>query len=134
FQIPIIDDTIAEPTESVSLQLSGPTNGAALGSQQSATLLIFDNDATSDIFAVTVSNTLLRFRSDAPGAVTVLGGITGLQPGEQAVAIDVRPTNGQLYALGKAGGTGRLYVIDPATAAATLVAALAADPSDSTSP
>ena len=134
FQVPIIDDTSAEPPETLNLQLSGATNGASLGSQQSATLVIFDNDTTSDMFAVTFTNRLLRFRSDNPGTVTVIGAITGLQSGEQVVAIDVRPTNGQLYALGKAGGTGRLYAINPTTAAATLVSVLAADPSDATSP
>jgi hypothetical protein len=134
FQVPIIDDTNAEPPETVNLQLSGATNGATLGSQQSATLTIFDNDATSDMFATTVTNRLLRFRTDTPGTVTVIGAITGLQSGEQVVAIDVRPTNGQLYALGKSGGTGRLYIINATTAAATLVSVLAADPSDATSP
>jgi hypothetical protein len=134
FQVPIIDDTIAEPPETVNLQLSGATNGATLGGQQAATLLIFDNDTNSDIFAVTVSNKLLRFRSDNPGTVTVIGNITGLQPAEQVVGIDVRPTNGQLYALGNTGGTGRLYTINPTTGAATLVAVLGADPSDATSP
>ena len=134
FDVPIIDDSVVEPTESLFVQLSGPTNGATLGSQQSAEIQITDNELTSDIFAVTNSNRLLRFRSDAPGTVTVVGPVTGLQPGEQIVGIDVRPATGQLYALGNAGGTGRLYVIDPTTAAATLVAALAADPSDSTSP
>src|ERR1051326_4480378 len=134
FQVPIIDDTVAEPPETVSLQLSGPTNGATLGGQQSATLQINDNDATSDIFAITTANNLLRFKSDAPVATTFIGPITGLQPSEQIVAIDVRPTNGQLYGLGNVGGVGRLYTINPATAAATLVATLAADPSDTTSP
>jgi hypothetical protein len=134
FQVPIIDDTIAEPPETVSLQLSGATNGATLGSQQSAVLQINDNDATSDIFAVTINNNLLRFKSDAPVATTFIGPITGLQSSEQVVAIDVRPTNGQLYALGNLGGTGRLYTINPTTAAATPVAVLAADPSDATSP
>src|SRR5436190_4357343 len=52
FQVPIINDTIAEPPETVNLQLSGATNGATLGSQQAATLFIFDNDANSDVFAV----------------------------------------------------------------------------------
>ena len=134
FQVPIIDDTVAEPPETVNLQLFGATNGATLGGQQSATLQINDNDATSDIYAVTVSNNLLRFKSDAPAATTFIGPITGLQSSEQVVAIDVRPTNGQLYALGNVGGTGRLYTINPTTATATLVSVLAADPSDATSP
>ncbi|HJQ34712.1 MAG TPA: DUF4394 domain-containing protein [Pyrinomonadaceae bacterium] len=135
FDVPIIDDTITETTESLGLSLSGATNGATVdGSGGSASLVIFDNETASDFFAVTNSNKLLRFRSNTPGTVTTIGTITGLQPGEQVVAIDVRPATGQLYALGKLGSTGRLYVINQTTAAATLVAALAPDPSDSTSP
>jgi hypothetical protein len=134
FQVPIIADTRTETNRSLNLQLSGPTNGATLGSQSSATLVIIDNDPVSDIFAVTVSNKLLRFRSDNPGTVNVVGSITGLQPNEQIVSIDVRPATGQLYALGNTNGTGRLYIVNTTTAAATLVAALAADPSDTTSP
>jgi hypothetical protein len=135
FEVPILDDTITEPTELFSVHLSGPTNGATLDSnRQSATVMLLDNETASDFLAVTNSNKLLRFRSDTPGTVTVVGAVTGLQPGEQIVSIDARPATGQLYALGKVGGAGRLYVINTTTAAATLVAPLAADPSDSTSP
>jgi hypothetical protein len=41
--------------------------------------------------------------------------ISGLQPGEQVVGLDFRPSSGKLYALGSAG---QLYVIDTATAIA----------------
>ena len=131
FQVPIIDDATAEVSETVNLQLSGATNGATLGSQSSATLTILDNDLANDVLAVTVTNKLVKFNTDDPTITTVIGPITGLQPSEQIVGIDFRPANGQLYGL---GGTGRLYTINSATAAATLVAALTADPSDATSP
>ncbi len=135
FEVPILEDTITESTETFGLQLSGATNGATInGSRQFATVMIIDNEAASDFLAVTNSNKLLRFRSDTPGTVTVVGTVTGLQPGEQIVSIDARPATGQLYALGKVGATGRLYVINTTTAAATLVAPLVADPSDLTSP
>ena len=42
--IPILDDTIIEGNESVSLTLSDPTGGATIGSQNSAILTIVDND------------------------------------------------------------------------------------------
>jgi hypothetical protein len=44
--------------------------------------------------------------------------ITGLQAGENVLAIDVRPLTGELYAL---GSTSRLYTLNPASGAATLV-------------
>jgi hypothetical protein len=73
------------------------------------------------IYATTGTNTLIRFKSNGPGTVTVVGPITGLQGGENVVGIDFRPATGQLYAL---GSNSRLYTIDKATAAATFVAAL----------
>jgi RHS repeat-associated protein len=45
FTIPIIDDNVYEPTETVNLALSNPTGGATLGTQKTATLNIIDNDA-----------------------------------------------------------------------------------------
>ena len=55
-----------------------------------------------------------RRRYDRHADVT----ITGLQPGESVLAIDVRPATGQLYAL---GSTSRLYIIDVVTGAARQV-------------
>ena len=46
--------------------------------------------------------------------------ITGLQSGETALAIDVRPATGQLYLL---GSSSRVYVVNPVTGAATAVGA-----------
>nr|WP_317269569.1 Calx-beta domain-containing protein [Arthrospira sp. PLM2.Bin9] len=47
--IPIIDDDIFEPTETVILSLSNLTGSATLGSQESATLFIVDNDSTNNL-------------------------------------------------------------------------------------
>jgi hypothetical protein len=43
--VPIIDDALVEPSETVNLALSAPTGGAALGAQATALLTIIDNDA-----------------------------------------------------------------------------------------
>jgi CSLREA domain-containing protein len=55
FTIPILDDTLAEPNETVNLTLSGPTGGASLGTQSTAVLTILDNDTTNQVFTVTTA-------------------------------------------------------------------------------
>lgn len=73
--------------------------------------------APTTVYATTTGNDLVRFdratlkiRSQRP--------VTGLAAGEKLVGIDVRPANGQLYAL---GSTNQVYVVNPVTAAATRV-------------
>jgi len=73
------------------------------------------------LYGVTSSNQLIRFDSATPNTVVTVGAITGLQSGENILGIDFRPATGQLYAL---GSTGRLYIINKNTGAATLIAPL----------
>lgn len=42
--VPIVDDTLVEPTETVNLSLVNPTGGATIGTQNTAILNILDND------------------------------------------------------------------------------------------
>src|SRR4051812_21174301 len=70
------------------------------------------------LYGLTPGNTILHFDTAAPGTPFFGVLITGLQPGEAALAIDLRPATGQLYLL---GSTSRLYVVDPATGAAAAV-------------
>lgn len=72
-------------------------------------------EAAEAFYGVAGGSTLVTFHSDAPGAVRTATAITGLQPGETVLGIDVRPATGQLYAL---GSTGRLYVLSPVSGAA----------------
>jgi hypothetical protein len=46
--IPIINDSVSEPTESFSVALSNPSNNATLGVQANTTVTISDNDANDN--------------------------------------------------------------------------------------
>lgn len=87
-----------------------------------------DRALPSTAFGLTVPNPigmqgLVRFDTATPGTVTTMGTVTGLigGAGETLVGLDFRPANNALYAVGNAGGTGRLYVINTITAVATAV-------------
>jgi hypothetical protein len=73
-----------------------------------------------DLLALTADNTLVAFRAAAPGLTAPGVAVSGLQPGEHLLGIDVRPATGQLYGL---GSTSRLYRIDARTGAAQPVGA-----------
>jgi hypothetical protein len=77
-----------------------------------------------ELFALTFTNQIFRFDSAAPGAVSAPLAVTGLlQPNERLLGIDFRPATGQLYGV---SFQNRLYTIDPATGAASLIASLSA--------
>ncbi len=69
---------------------------------------------------VTAANALIRFDTAAPSTVIASIPISGLAAGDSIVGLDFRPATGQLYGLGSGS---RLYTINPATGAATLVGA-----------
>lgn len=77
--------------------------------------------AAVEVFGVSEANELVRFSSVDPAAVTTIGPVTGLQEGELIVGIDFRPADLVLHGVGNAA---RLYTIDTATGAATLVGPL----------
>ncbi|MDB5351701.1 MAG: hypothetical protein JWN86_2948 [Planctomycetota bacterium] len=76
-------------------------------------------------YAVTTSNHLVSFRSSTPGTLLTDHVVLGLQIGETLQAIDFRPSTGQLYGF---GSSGRLYLIDPSSAVATVVSATPISP------
>lgn len=133
-RIPIVDDFRVEGDETFTVTLSGPLN-SVLGTPNSATVTITDNDSAvpalaATIYGVTLANHLIRFSSATPGTVDLDVAITGLQAGETILGLDARPgTLGldprpvarQLYAL---GSTGRVYRLNPVTGAATQVSTL----------
>lgn len=68
------------------------------------------------LVGLTVNNALVRFTPATACDPSAPVRITGLAADETILAIDERPATGQLYGLGRSS---RLYVIDPATGAAT---------------
>jgi hypothetical protein len=81
--------------------------------------------------ALSSDNHLLSFNPATPNTITTNIAVTGMQAGETLVGIDVRPATRVLYGL---TNQGRLYTLNPTTGAATLVAALSADASDTSAP
>ncbi|OOQ59715.1 DUF4394 domain-containing protein [Mucilaginibacter pedocola] len=67
-------------------------------------------------YAVTTNTELAIFNPASPAPV--LKAISGLQAGETILGIDMRPVNGQLFAL---GSTSRLYTLNASSGAATQV-------------
>ncbi|RXK60441.1 DUF4394 domain-containing protein [Lacibacter luteus] len=76
-----------------------------------------DTPKSPNAYAIGGTNNLMAFHLSTPGTTTSIA-ITGLQAGENIQAIDIRPVDGQLFAL---GSTSRLYTINTTTGAATLV-------------
>lgn len=87
--------------------------------------------ATATVYGLTADNRLVRFLPSAAATPTTVGPLSGLQGGEAVLGLDFRPSTGQLYALTDAG---RLYKVDPATAALAPASTLAADAGDLSAP
>ncbi len=69
-------------------------------------------------YAIDADNNLVIFNPSATGMQTVSKAVSGLQPSEKIVGIDMRPANGQLFGL---GSTGRLYTFNLSSGAAAMV-------------
>lgn len=94
--------------------------GAATDLGQLSTSIIGLAIPTNPVaYAVDGSNNLLIFNFMEVGT-PISKAITNLQAAENVVGIDMRPVNGQLYAL---GSTGRIYTINVASGAATMIGA-----------
>ena len=74
----------------------------------------------ANFIALNDNNQLLRFNVRTLSAPSATVSVTGLQSGEQLLAIDFRPATGQLYGI---GSTSRLYVINPTTGTARAIGA-----------
>lgn len=85
--------------------------------------LALQNPASATLIALAADGTLIRSTLSAPGTVSTTTAISGLNPGELPVGIDFRPATGQLvlFAVNPGTDTGTLYVVDPQSAAATVI-------------
>jgi hypothetical protein len=79
--------------------------------------------AAQTVYGLTGTNTLIAFNATAPTVALSNTAITGITSGQTIVGLDFRPNTGELFALGydAAAQTGRLYVINLTTGAATPV-------------
>jgi hypothetical protein len=116
FDVPILNDHLAELNETVLLTLSASATNGPVGGITNATLEIVSAQDLP-VYLLTVSNQLLRF-SLSPGVIQTNLAITGLLAGEVLLAMDFRPASGQLYGL---GSSNRLYTLNPYSGAATAV-------------
>ena len=103
--------------------LIGPIGGSLSGGETILDIAI--GLAAPNVFAVTASNQLITLTAGTPGTITGSRQITGLTSGENIVGLDVRPATGQLFAL---SSTGRIYILDPTTGAATQVGTASLNP------
>ncbi len=125
FTVATTEDNTLEGAEAFTVTLSAPTGQNSTLGRQTSTVTIADNE-TGRAYALTTANEIVTFSVQAPGTAVLTKAITGLNSGDDVVGIDVRPATGQLYAVvqGTTTATDRVYTVDPATGAATLVGAL----------
>jgi hypothetical protein len=80
----------------------------------------FAQSVDQELIALTTSNRLVRLSTVDTCATEPPVKVTGLQPDEFLLGIDVRPATGELYGL---GSSSRIYRLDPITGQATAVGA-----------
>ena len=71
-------------------------------------------------FGISATNQLIKYNAKTSTTAQAIITVTGLQAGENILAIDFRPATGELYAL---GNTSRLYVVNITTGVARAVSA-----------
>lgn len=106
------------PTGVANPQIGGGERVSALTLAQNPELMAY---------AVTSDAQLVAFSPRSPAELRASLSVSGLYDDETLIGMDVRPADGQLYAV---GSSGRLYRLDPTSGAATLVGSLTAAAAD----
>ncbi len=115
FTVPLLSDTVFEPTESVSLLLTNPTGSALLGPQSTAAIILVDNDPPGAIrfsaatYAVSegTSAVITVVRTGTASAVTVDCATVG--GGIATAGVDYLTTTGTLTF--NAGDASKTFVV-----------------------
>lgn len=101
---------------------AGVANGT-IGGGERIRALTFRAAPTLTAYGLTHDHKLVAFAPGQPGALLRNVAVTGLQPDETLLGIDIRPLDGNLYGV---GSSGRLYTLDKTTGVASQVALLSA--------
>lgn len=96
--------------------------GTSIGGLDIVDVAVSNLPATANTLSLNGTQ-LSRFAFATPGTAAQ-SGVTGVVAGERLVGFDVRPSTGQLYALGidAANDRGTVYVLEPQSAGTTAVA------------
>ena len=114
----------------LNVRTLGLRDGEALRGVSAAPPATAPTQAPGELLGVTVDNELVSFNRGAPGKPCTAAPVGGIGS-EDILGMDVRPSDGDLYALSSAG---KLYTIDVATGEATLHSTLSADAMDASEP
>ncbi len=115
----------------VNLNTGAATRVDTIGGGERVRGLAFAHTSAATVLALTTDNHLVSFKPMSPGTFDSDVTVSGLQGSEAIVAIDIRPSNGALYALTDAG---RVYTVDATTGAASGAVSLTANPADVAAP
>lgn len=77
FNVPILDDTVADNDKTVNLTLKSPTNGATLGTPSTAVLTILDSDTVGRLQFSKSSYDVAKMSGSTTISVTRAGGVSG---------------------------------------------------------
>jgi hypothetical protein len=91
--------------------------GVLLSSVPGASATVLQPALSGNVYGLTTSDELVRFRERSPLILRMKRKISGTDG--QLIGIDFRPANNKLYGVSKSGA---IYTIDPSSAAATKVA------------
>jgi Domain of unknown function (DUF4394) len=121
--------TAGGATQLYSIDLRATSNAAtavaAIGVNEPVVGLVVNRRApAATVFALTTDNRLMSVNPRTPNTVAATATLAA-PAGEEVVGIDVRPIDGLLYALTRAGdNTGRVYTVNESSGAMSLVATL----------